>query len=567
MAEQSTLQAPAKEAPKFKAPKKKKKWVKRLVILAVIAALIIFALSRCMSGGVQSVSGSYLPAAAAVQDLTVAVTGPGTIKSNDSYKATTLIKGEILTAPFEEGDTVEKDDVLFTIDASDVENAIKQARTGVEQAQLSVQSAQLNYDSLIRTQNDNTKDRQVKANASGVITKVYVDPGDTLAAGTPIADILDRDNMKLEVPFHSVNAASFYVGQSASVTVSGTAEVLYGTITEISATDSVGPGGTLVRNVTITVSNPGALSDTSMGSAAVGEFTSSASGTFQYGERKQLIAKYSGELETLTLHEGDRVTKDQLVGEFKESKMQDQIDAAAIQLSNARLSLRNAQDNLERTQDSLEDYTITSPITGTVIEKNYKQGDNYDPSTASSTGANAFLAVIYDMSRLTFDINVAEMDVVRVQVGQKVTFTADALDGREFTGVVEKVNINGTTQNGNTSYPVTVAVDGNGQDLADQGLLPGMSVSASIIVEEVSSALCVPVDAIQRGQTPFVLVAGAGAMDENGNLIDFTKLEQRTVELGRNSDELIEVTGGLEEGDTVFIPNASSSFMNAMMGM
>ena len=106
MAEQSTLQAPAKEAPKFKAPKKKKKWVKRLVILAVIAALIIFALSRCMSGGVQSVSGSYLPAAAAVQDLTVAVTGPGTIKSNDSYKATTLIKGEILTAPFEEGDTV-----------------------------------------------------------------------------------------------------------------------------------------------------------------------------------------------------------------------------------------------------------------------------------------------------------------------------------------------------------------------------------------------------------------------------------------------------------------------------
>ena len=567
MAEQSTLQAPAKEAPKFKAPKKKKKWVKRLVILAVIAALIIFALSRCMSGGVQSVSGSYLPAAAAVQDLTVAVTGPGTIKSNDSYKATTLIKGEILTAPFEEGDTVEKDDVLFTIDASDVENAIKQARTGVEQAQLSVKSAQLNYDSLLRTQSDNTEDRQVKANANGIITKVYVDPGDTVAAGTPIADILDRDNMKLEVPFHSVNAAGFYVGQSASVTVSGTAEVLYGTITEIAATDSVGLGGTLVRNVTITVQNPGALSDTSMGSAAVGDVASSASGTFQYGERKQLLAKYSGELQTLTLNEGDRVYDGQLVGEFKETKMQDQIDAAAIQLENARLALRNAQDSLERTQDSLEDYTITSPITGTVIEKNYKEGDNYDPSTASSTGANAFLAVIYDMSRLTFDINVSEMDVVRVQAGQKVTFTADALDGQEFTGVVEKVNINGTTQNGNTSYPVTVAVDGNGQDLAAEGLLPGMSVSANIIVEEVGSVLCVPVDAIQRSETPYVLVAGEGALDENGGLADFTKLEQRPVELGRNNDEYIEVLSGLEEGDVVFIPNAASNFMSAMMGM
>ena len=545
--------ASAKEAPQFQAPKKKKKWLKRIIALTVIVALLALFLTQCMKGGVQTASGSYLPATAAVQDLTVAVTGPGTVKPNDTYRATALVKGEVLSAPFEEGQEIHKDDTLFVIDASDVETAI-------QQAQLSVQSAQLNYDSLVRTRNDNTQDRQVKANASGVVTKVYVDPGDTVAAGTPIADILDRDNMKLKVPFHSVNATAFYVGQSATVTVSGTAETLYGTITEIAATDSVGAGGTLVRNVTIAVQNPGALSNTSMGSAMVGEVSSSASGTFQYGESKQLIAKYSGELQTLDLNEGDKVYDGQLLGEFKETKMQDQIDAAAIQLQNARLSLQNAKDRLE-------DYTITSPIDGTVIEKNYKAGDNIDPSTATATGANAFLAVIYDMSRLTFDINVSEMDVVRVEVGQKVTFTADALDGQEFTGVVEKVNINGTTQNGNTSYPVTVAVDGVGDQLAAEGLLPGMSVSANIIVEEVGSVLCVPVDAIQRSETPYVLVAGEGALDENGGLADFTKLEQRPVELGRNNDEYIEVLSGLEEGDVVFIPNAASNFMSAMMGM
>lgn len=542
--------ASAKEAPQFQAPKKKKKWLKRIIALTVIVALLALFLTQCMKGGVQTASGSYLPATAAVQDLTVAVTGPGTVKPNDTYRATALVKGEVLSAPFEEGQEIHKDDTLFVIDASDVETAI-------QQAQLSVQSAQLNYDSLVRTRNDNTQDRQVKANASGVVTKVYVDPGDTVAAGTPIADILDRDNMKLKVPFHSVNATAFYVGQSATVTVSGTAETLYGTITEIAATDSVGAGGTLVRNVTIAVQNPGALSNTSMGSAMVGEVSSSASGTFQYGESKQLIAKYSGELQTLDLNEGDKVYDGQLLGEFKKTKMQDQIDAAAIQLQNARLSLQNAKDRLE-------DYTITSPIDGTVIEKNYKAGDNIDPSTATATGANAFLAVIYDMSRLTFDINVSEMDVVRVEVGQKVTFTADALDGQEFTGVVEKVNINGTTQNGNTSYPVTVVVDGSGSDLAAQGLLPGMSVSASIIVEEIADVLAIPVDAVQRSETPYVFVAGEGAMDDKGNLVDFTKLEQRTVELGRNSDEFIEILSGLEEGETVFIPNAASSIMSQM---
>ena len=256
--------ASAKEAPQFQAPKKKKKWLKHIIALTVIVALLALFLTQCMKGGVQTASGSYLPATAAVQDLTVAVTGPGTVKPNDTYRATALVKGEVLSAPFEEGQEIHKDDTLFVIDASDVETAI-------QQAQLSVQSAQLNYDSLVRTRNDNTQDRQVKANASGVVTKVYVDPGDTVAAGTPIADILDRDNMKLKVPFHSVNATAFYVGQSATVTVSGTAETLYGTITEIAATDSVGAGGTLVRNVTIAVQNPGALSNTSMGSAMVGE--------------------------------------------------------------------------------------------------------------------------------------------------------------------------------------------------------------------------------------------------------------------------------------------------------
>ena len=564
MAEQ--INAPVKEPPKFEAPKKKRKWPKRLIILAVITAVLVFVLSRCMASGQKALAGNYISAPVQRQDMTIAVTGPGTVKPNDTYRATALVRGEVLSAPFEEGDTIAKDDVLFTIDAEDVENTIKQARTGVEQAQLSVESAQLNYDSLRRTQSDDAQDRQVKANAAGVVNKLYVDPGDTVSVGTPIADILDRENMKLTVPFHSVDAQGFYVGQSASVTVSGTAETLYGTVTEIAATDSVGLGGTLVRNVTVTVPNPGALSAASTGSASVGSAASSATGSFQYAASKQLIALYSGKLESLDVKEGDRVYKDQVLGQFEGRNMQDQVDAAAIQLRNAKLALRNAQDSLARAEDTLDDYTITSPIDGTVIEKNYKTGDNIDPSTASQSGNSAFLAVIYDMSRLTFDINVSEMDVVKVQVGQKVTFTADALDGQAFTGVVEKVNINGTTVNGNTSYPVTVAVDGDGMELAGQGLLPGMSVSASIEVEQVGSVLAIPVDAVGRTGDGTVLVALPGALDEQGILVDVTKTEQRPVGLGRNDAEYIEVLSGLEEGEYVLIQNNASSFMSAMMG-
>ena len=377
-----------------------------------------------------------------------------------------------------------------------------------------------------------------------------------VSAGAPIADILDRDNMKLKVPFHAADAAGFYVGQSASVTVDGTLETLPGTIDAIAATDSVGPGGTLVREITILVRNPGALTDTSMGTASIGAASSASSGTFAYGEQKQVIAKASGELISLTVKEGDRVTEDQVIGGFDETDMDTQLESAALQIRNAELTLKNAQDRLE-------DYSITSTIDGTVIEKNYDVGDTLDTSTASATGI-AYPAVIYDMSALTFDISVNELDINKIQVGQQVEITADAVEGQTFTGVVDKVNINGTTTSGSTNYPVTVLVSGT-----PEALKPGMNVSAKIIVEDAGSVLCVPVEAVSRGAdgTSLVKVAGDGALDEKGNLTDPSRLEDREVTLGRSDESYIEILSGLEEGEVVYTyQSAGTNFMAAMMG-
>lgn len=545
--------APATQAPpkpvKVPMPRKKKKWIKRVIVLVVLIAVVVFLLRSCSGGSTALTSGIYLPSTASTQDLVVSVSGTGAIEPLHSYKVTTLVKGEVLEAPFEEGQTVHKGDLLFRIDSTDVE-------TSIEQAQLSLESARLNYQQLLKNQDDSHKNATVKANATGVITKLYVDEGDMVSAGAPIADILDRDNMKLKVPFHSADAAGFYVGQSATVTVDGTMEQLSGTIDTIAATDSVGPGGTLVRDITIVVRNPGALTDTSMGAAAIGTASSASSGTFAYGESKQVVAKTSGELTSLTVKEGDRVMEDQVMGGFDETDMETQIENAAIQVQNAELTLKNAQDRLE-------DYSITSTIDGTVIEKNYDVGDTLDTSNASTTGI-AYPAVIYDMSALTFDISVNELDINKIQVGQKVEITADAVEGETFTGVVDKVNINGTTTNGSTNYPVTVLVDGTPEELK-----PGMNVSAKIVVEDAGSVLCVPVEAVSRGAdgTSLVKVAGEGALDENGNVVDPSKLEDRVVTLGRSDDTYIEILSGLEDDETVYIYQAAgTNFMATMMG-
>lgn len=544
VAEPSTPTKTKQDKPKFKSPKKKSKWLKRIIILAVIVVVGIFIFRACSSGTKITSTGNYLSENTSMQDLTISVSGTGTIQPINSYKVTTLVKGEILSAPFEEGQTIHKDDLLFQIDTKDLEASIKQA-------ELSLQQAQLNYNNLQKS----AKDAKLTSNASGIISKLYVDAGDNVTVGQQIADILDRSTMKLKVPFHSVDAATLSLGQSASVVVDGTAQVLTGSVTDISALDEVGAGGTLTRTVTVSVSNPGVITDASTGTASVGSLTCAASGPFEYASQKTVVAKTSGELATLSVKEGDSVSDGQKIGTFDADNITTQIENSRLGVESAKLSLQTARDNLEN-------YAITSTIDGTVIEKNLDVGDNIDGTSSLTSAAASYPAIIYDLSSLTFDMSIDELDINKVEVGQKVEITVDALDGKVFTGVVDKVNINGTTTGGATSYPVTVLVDGVPEDL-----YPGMNVSAKIIVEHVGNVLCVPIDAVERAEGGSVKLPGADAVySEDGAMLSPGTVETRKVTLGRNNDEYIEIKDGLEEGDLVLVENQSSSAFQMMMG-
>ena len=339
-------------------------------------------------------------------------------------------------------------------------------------------------------------------------------------------------------------AGKFLLGQAAQVTLDGSFETLNGTVRSISGSKVVGTGNTVTREVTIAVQNPGGLSASQVAAASINGLGSAGNGTFTYQSESTVTASASGTATAIHAAEGSTVSKGQALVTLGGDDLEDRIQ-------NAEDSLRNAELSMENTQKQLENYTITSPISGTVIDKEYKAGDTVESGKT--------LCTIYDLSYLELEMAVDELDIGKVEVGQEVRITADALEGQTFSGVVDKVSINGTTANGATSYPVTIIIEDYGD------LRPGMNVSAQIIGEVVPNALCIPVDAVERGNT--VTVPGPGALSEDGlSVVDVTKLETKEVTLGRNDDEYIEVTDGLEEGDVVLISNQASSLMDMMMG-
>ena len=519
-------------------PKKKRRWKKFAVAgvaLVVVAGVAWQLLSPSQSAA--AADTSYTTAEVTRMDVSSSITGSGTLEAADSSSVSTLLEGTILTADFEEGDQVEEGTVLYTIDSSNAANSL-------EQAEISLNQAQRSYSNQLESQEDLT----ITAPVTGQVYSIDVEVGDEVAAGETVATVRDSQTMSLEVSFPADDAASFYVGQSATVTLDSTFETLSGTISKIAGTDTVLTGNVVVRTVTIDVTNPGGLSTTQTASAAVGSATSTSSGTFTYKEEETVTTEVSGEVAAIRVSEGDQVSTGQTLIVLTSDDLDDQIQSAQD-------SLRNAEISYENQTEQLEDYTITAPITGTIVDKNYNAGETSE--------SNQVLCTIYDLSYLTMTLSVDELDIANIAVGQSVTIVADAVEDTTYTGVVTKVSVAGTSSGSATTYPVTIRID------ETDGLLPGMSVDATIELASAENVLAIPSAALNRGNT--VLVTADSPSAVNGTLVESTTeggedYYSVEVTIGVNGDDYIEITSGLQEGDTVaYIPTSSSS--DSMFGM
>ena len=418
---------------------------KHKIISILIVVLLILAIAFSSVGKRSRGTDEIALSETSVVRMTISetISGNSIVEANDEYSVVPLVTGEILAANFEEGDIVKKDQVLYEIDSSDALNSIKSSDLSIQKAENSSSDA---YESL--------DDLTVKAPLSGTITNVYVSAGDDVSNGTKIADIVDNQTLKVTIPFNTADAENISVGESASVTLVSNGNILSGRVTSVSSGSETINGNMKVSYVTIEVSNPGAVLEGESVTALIGGYACNDVGEIEASSTKTVTAKVSGTVVRVPVVKGDSV----VVGETLATFTSDTVDK---QVRNADISLQEAYLQRDKLYDQLENYTIKSPISGTVVRKNKKAGDKLE--SGGSSGDSNVLAVIYDMSSLCFQLDVDELDIKKMAVGQEVVITADAVEGRNYTGTVENVSVNGTIgTNGVTTYPVKVRIEREG---------------------------------------------------------------------------------------------------------
>ena len=502
--------------------KKNWKWLVPLVVVAAAGAVFLIGGGR---NGAASRDVTYAETTPVRQDVSNSLSGTGTLNPANTYTVKSLVDGKILTGGFEEGDKVEEGDVLYTIDSSD-------ASTNLEKASIALQQAQRSY--------DKTVDRQyVRAEVDGTVSSLKVAKGDEVTSGQEVAVIRDNSKMTLALEFPAADAAGFSVGQSADVTLDGTFETLTGTITAVTGTDTLSTGNLLTRTVTISVRNAGGLTTAQAATATVNGVSSIGAATFQYQAERTLTTLAAGTVTAIHAREGDSVNKDDIVLQISGDDLSESIQSASETLRGAELSMQS-------TQDTMNNYTITSPISGTIIEKAAKVGD------ALSTGSD--LCTIYDLSYLEMTINVDELQVSSLSVGQTVQVTADAVQDRTYEGVVTRVSMKGDTSGGTTTYPVTVRID------ETDGLRPGMNANAKIVVAQAKNALAVPNAAVVRGSYVLVTQDSPSAVNADPDMVAPDGFVYVKVKLGVSDSDYTQVVSGLTAQDTVgYDPSSVSS--------
>lgn len=489
------------EKEKVAAEKKRKKRKGKsgrivIVFIVVLAALLggFFLYKKKTSSQKSQGDQSVSTATVKRTDISSELTASSSLSPKDTYEVTSLVEGEVIEANFEEGDVVEKGQVLYRIDASSIDSDLSSAQTSLQRAKESVQTAQSAYAGETARIAGNT----YRSTASGYIKTLYIKEGDKVNSGTKIADLYDDSVMKITAPFLSGEAAEINVGDEAAVILEDTGEQISGTVTVVSSMEETLSGGRLVKNVTVEVSNPGGLTTDTAASVTVDGFVCSAEGTFKAKTETTLSVELSGnkslEIENLLIHEGSYVDKNSDLFQVTAKTAEEYLKEFKDAVESADDNLENAENKLDNTQDSVDDYTITAPISGTVITKNAKVGDKISKNSSGTTT----MAVIYDLSTMTLEMSVDELDVSSVKVGQSVEITADAVEGETFTGTVTNVSLQSSYSNGVTNYPVTVTLDDTGS------LLPGMNVDAKIILDSSGNALVIPASALMRGNRVYV---------------------------------------------------------------
>lgn len=327
---------------------------------------------------------------------------------------------------------------------------------------------------------------------------------------------------------------------------------------------------------------PVRLMQVSVGSEPQFQPVLTATGKIVSDHRVAVSTKVSGQIIALYFEQGDRVDQGQLLARIEDVLYRARRDEAAARLERSTATLAFQKVNFERvtglvksesapdieyadakralneaqaalaadraaldfTQKTLSDCEVVAPIAGVVLTRNVEVGDFVAAEGGRGANANAQFAIIADMTKLRVEVDISEMDIIRIRKDMPCTIIPDAYKDRQYRGSVMWLDPGANYSKATVQAKVRIEnpddylrVEGSAQ-VAFLSEPPREETSNAATAIWIPSSACL-VDA--SGKIGFVFLA------ENG------RLRRTTIQLGRRHADQHEVTGGLLAGQSIAV--------------
>ena len=448
------------------------RWIKRLVLLAVVAAAGLFGLRAYIrsSAGAGDSGQTYARARVARGAMAETVYGTGTTSARNQPNLLAEADGTLTELRVSVGDEVRSGDILAVLTNEDIDDTITDLEFDLWE-----------LDETITGTAAGSKVTTVLAPAAGRVMAVYAGAGDDALAvfrrEGALAIISTDGRMKAEL---ASNEHAFDLTLDETVRVVGEGIDETGTVVDLTQQGT---------RATITVLND----DLPMGASVtikkesgeiVGETTLEVN-------KPMAVSSFGGTIKSVRAVVGEKINRRETMFTLEDPPL-------TLTLENLRLQRETAAKELAAAKAQRESLIIVAPCDGTVATLEVQEGDEITSGT--------LIGSILQGEDMNLTIAVDELDVVSVAAGQPVTITVDALSDLELDGEVLKIAPVGSNSGGVTTYNVELTFEAAGT-----GVRSGMNATGEIQIAAKDDTLYVPVEALMtvNNQT-FVMLADGG---------------------------------------------------------
>ena len=488
-----------------------------IIVIAVIAALLVLLvlnLRRSVEKKFAAAEKEVLTYEVKPGTIHTLVTGSGVLAQVDEEEITVPAGVEIDEVFPEAGDIVSKGDLLAKVDMASVMSALSDTQSQLKTLDRSINSAK-----------DDTVSTSITAGVSGRVKKIYAEAGDDVSAcmaKNGALALLSLDGY-LAV---DIEAEGLSRGDSVSVALpdgslyTGAVEEVRKGQTTVLVTDD-GP----LADEEVTVSD---ASGRTLGSGAL------------YIHSPLAVTGYAGIVKTVSARENAKVSSGSGLFTLTDTKTSANYDAL----------LRQREDLEETFLDLLTIYRD-----GAVLAKMdaLVSSVEYDENTFSSAVENQILT-LYPQKQMSITISVDETDILSLKEGQEAEIEVSSVSEDTFTGTVTEISKVADTSTGVTRYSAEVTLD------REEGMLAGMTANVNVRIQGTENALIIPVDALHQNSASYYVYT---AYDSEAHRYD-GRVE---VTIGMQNDDYVEITSGLNEGDTVYYTESESFSIMDMFAM